>query len=192
MTFVYARPNASPHAGELGPIQNVEDDYELVRGVPQEDFPSDASFEMDEDFGVRLDDVVPCLGRLMVISDRLRAFLEDEDLPNTQMLPVTIHDLKGRALDTPFFVFHQTHLVDALDLEASEVEANAINPAIISHATRIALRQDALDPETRVFRLAKYPMPIWFESGLAERVLEAGFTGIAFGEVEDYDAYEIL
>lgn len=193
MDFVYAQEHAAPFAAVFGAIQNVEDDYELLRGVPRLDgFPSDARVDMDEEFGVRLDDVVKTLGSILVISERLRAFLDAEHLPNTEMLPVTVYDPKGRAVDAPYVVFHQTHLQDALALDQVEAKMNPINPAIIRSVDRIVLRPEALDPEVRVFRLARYPKPVLFERGLAERITAEGFTGIAFGELDAYDPFSIL
>jgi len=193
MEFVYAQYRPSPHAGVLGPIQEVEDDYELTAGTPRlEGWPSDAQFGLDADFGIRLDDVVKCLGSLLVLSERLRGFLAGEDLPNTEMLPVTILDLKGRPVETPYFVFHQTDLPEALDAEASGATANMIDPRLIMLVDQLVIRPEAIDPDVRVFRLARFPSPVFFERSLAERIQSEGFTGIGFAELADYDRTTIL
>ncbi len=193
MDLVYAQHAPSPHAGMLGPIQEVEDDYQLTRGVPRlEDWPSDAHLELDEDFGIGLDDVMKCLGSLVVVSDRLRAVLEAEALENTEMLPVTLIDLKGREIEDPYFVFHQTQLQDALDLEGSGAKANIINPDLIMSVEQLVLRETDLEDGVRVFRLARYPRPVLFEQSLAKRITAEGFTGIGFSPVEDFDRFTLL
>ncbi|MEO0559115.1 MAG: DUF1629 domain-containing protein [Bacteroidota bacterium] len=195
MEFVYAQYRPSPHAGVLGPIQEVEDDYELTMGVPRlDDWPSDARFELDADFGIRLDDVMKCLGSLLVISDRLRAFLEAEaeHTANTEMLPVTILDHKGRPVDTPYVVAHHTHLQEALDVEASGATLNMIDPTRVLLVDQLVIRPEAIDPTVRMFRLARFASPVVFERGLAERIQAEGFTGIGFAELAEYDRTTIL
>lgn len=193
MPYVYARPDASPHAAVLGPIQNVENDYELVRGVSRAtDWPSDASFKMDPDFGLLLDDVVKCLGSLLVISEDLRAFLSAEELPGTEVLPVQIIDHKDRPVEAEYFVLHQTDLQDVLDLDASGAQMNPINPKIVRKVDQLVIDPSAIDPEAGIFRLAKYPRPILFTEELADRILEEGFTGIGFAPINDFDRFKLL
>lgn len=193
MTYVYARRAPSPHAAALGPIQEVEDDYELVLGVPRLDgWPSDAHFEMDPDFGLRLDDVVQGSDALLIVSDALRRFLEAEGVPDVEMLPVTILDHKGRPVPTPYAVVHHVRHPDALDAEASGVTVNPIDPDYVMAVERLVIRPEAVPPEARTFRLARYPFPVLFEAGLAERIEAEGFTGIAFAPLDAFDRYALL
>ncbi|GAB5537523.1 MAG: hypothetical protein Rubg2KO_37720 [Rubricoccaceae bacterium] len=193
MDLVYAQHTPSDHSGLFGPIQEVEDDWQLIEGIPQlEDWPSDAYFEQDDEFGIRLDDAMKCSGGLMVISDTLRAALEAELLSNVEMLPVTLLDLKKRPIQTPYVLFHPIHPQDALDYEASGAKPNAIDPDLVQSVERLAIREDALDPGVRVFRLAGYVDPIFFERSLAERLIAEGFTGIGFGEIDTYDPFSIF
>ncbi|PAP75736.1 imm11 family protein [Rubrivirga marina] len=193
MDLVYARHAPSPHAGVLGPIQEVERAFQLSRGVPRlEGWPSDAHFEMDDEFGIRLDDVMKCLGSLLVVSDTLRQFLEAEEVPDTEMLPVTLIDLKGRPVEAPYYVVHSTHLPAALDAEGSGARFNKIKPDLVRSVERLVLRPEAVPSDRPLFRLHEYPKPVLFEAGLAERIEAEGFTGIAFVPIADFDRYSLL
>lgn len=193
MDFVYAQHHPSPQAGVLGQLNHVEDDFELVEGVPRLDtWPSDATFELDADFGLKLDDVMKCLGSLLVVSDRLRLFLESAILAKVEMLPVTLIDLKGRPIETRYAIVHPVDPPDALDLEASGATFNAIVPDDVRAVQRLALREDAIEPERKIFRLARYTRPLLFERGLAEQIEAEGFTGIGFAPIDTFDRFTML
>lgn len=193
MDVVYAQHRPSAHAGILGLLKHVEDDYELIEGVPrQETWPSDAMFDLDADFGIKLDDVMKCLGSLLVVSDRLRAFLEAEDLAHLEMLPVTLMDLKGRPVETPYSIVHPIHHPDALDTDASGVTFNSIVPEDIDEVERLALIPGSIEPDRKVFRLERYTDPILFERGLAERIEAEEFTGIGFAPIHEFDGFTLI
>ena len=162
-------------------------------GAPRaEGWPSDASFHMDDDFGLLLDDVIRCSGGLFVISKRFRELLEAEGVPNLEMLPVTLHDTKGRPLNDEYVVCHLTPLQDVLALDEMDIERSPIDPRVIDGVDDLVIREDALDPGVRLFRPAEYSEPLLFERGLAETVEEAGFTGIAFRDLDEFNPYKAL
>src|SRR5262245_48917133 len=98
------------YAAEVTVIENVEDDYELLRGVPRlASWPDDATFRMDEDFpdDVQLEDVLRAGQRVIVASERFKSFLVERAPRNNEFLPVTILNHKGRRVREPYWVVHQ-------------------------------------------------------------------------------------
>jgi hypothetical protein len=86
------------------------------------EFPSDAYFEMDQDFpeSTVLTDHVRNQEALILISDRLKAFIEKMNVPNIQFLPATIKDHEDRALKQQYFVVNPIGPIDCFDLKASK------------------------------------------------------------------------
>lgn len=187
--YVYARIEEGPRAAQLGQIHNIEDSFELLKGVPRAaTWPDDAYFPMSENApdNLVLEDALFNITDVLVVSERVREALEGEDLPHNEWLPVRIRNHKGRMEAAPYYVLHQTHHQDAIDLERSEYKRNAINPARLTRVKKLVVDPARVDPEARVFRLAGSPKPPLFERALAERLAGAGLKGLAFGEVEDY------
>ena len=83
----------------LGGLLSVPDEYEISKGKSRADgFPDDARFTMDKRFPkqVALSDSLSNLERMVVVSPRLRAFIEATSPPSVEFLPVSIINHKGR------------------------------------------------------------------------------------------------
>src|SRR6266478_4578687 len=87
-----------PHGLVLGRLQGVDRDFELRMGVSRrESFPSGAAFPADPEFPNDLDlvDAFDNTNRLVVVSQKLREFIESFHPPETEFLPVTLLDHKA-------------------------------------------------------------------------------------------------
>src|SRR4051812_33364529 len=96
-------------------------------------FPANAQLRMSKDFkkDTGLIDDVRAGGHVKVCSPRLVDFLRKQKLKNVEFLPVTILDHKGKVASKEYSIVNPFGLQDALDLEKSKPEYNAIRPTDI-------------------------------------------------------------
>lgn len=189
MNYVFGVVKPGRYASRLKALQSVEDDYELHQGISRAQmWPSDAHFEMNEAYPDRLqlEDVVFNRNNVLVISEKLRAFLEADVLKNNEALPVRLINHKGRTVDEPFFILHQLELQDCIDLAESEVRRNPLDTDSFMSVKKLVIDEGKVDPEVRLFRMARYPALPLFRRDLADDIQESGFTGIEFGEITDW------
>ena len=191
--FVYAFSELCKGACVLGGLREVDKTYELLRGVPRAaSFPVEARFDMNVDFGIKLQDVLRNSDQLLVVSEKLRDRLANAALKNVELLPVAIHDTKGRSVKASFFIVHTTVLQDCLDLAKTVGDRNPINPDLFLTMDALVVDETRIDPDVSVFRPAHYPNILLVRRDLAESILAEGFTGIAFDEVDAYDEFQRL
>jgi hypothetical protein len=189
MNYVFGIVKPGRYACRLKSLQGVDDDYELHQGLSRaETWPSDGQFEMNEAYPDRLqlEDVVFNRNNVLVISEKLRAFLEVNVLKNNEALPVRLINHKGRAVDEPYFILHQLELQDCIDEAQSEVRRNPLDPDSFMSVKKLVIDESKIDPEVRLFRMATYPALPLFRRDLADDIQKGGFTGIEFGEIADW------
>jgi hypothetical protein len=190
MDYMFGTVQRGQKSCVLTALQGVEDDYELLEGISRiNGFPEDAYFNMDDDFprNLQLEDFLLNENSLLVISDRLKAFLEAKKLKNNEFLPVHVVNHKGRKVREPYYIFHQVELQDCIDVSKSDLILNAIDPETFSFVYKLIIDETKIDPDVTVFRMKRYAeLPI-FKRDLAEGIQSEGFTGIRFGEIEDWD-----
>ncbi|MEM9666743.1 MAG: DUF1629 domain-containing protein, partial [Bacteroidota bacterium] len=147
----------------LDHIGNYDKAYRLYKGDPlRGELPPDAFFPMDPAHPkeIRLADNVANLHNSLVVSDRLKAFMEAQEPPDVEYLPITIRDHKGRAVEDGYHLINPLRVVDAIDQEASEIVWNRINKNRISVCKRLVLNYDAIDEHLLLFRLRHRP-DVW-------------------------------
>ncbi len=192
MNYVSLHYRPGRGAARLGTLLGVDDDYELLRGIPRAaGFPGDARFEMHRNFPDRLllEDVVQNGKKLLVVSERLRGFLQEKAARNNEFLPVTIINHKKRKEKDPYFIAHQVTLQDCIDLDQSEYERNDIDPDLFASLDRLVLDEARIDPDVTLFRMAGYPFVPIFRRDLAEALAAQGFTGLGFDEISDWTGF---
>src|SRR3972149_2831695 len=82
-----------PNACSLYELIGIEKEYQLIKGVSRaDDFPGDAAFIMhpDRPHDTNLLDNLYNIHNLLVVSKRLKDFLESRPLQKVEFLPITI------------------------------------------------------------------------------------------------------
>lgn len=144
--------------------------------VLREEFPSgDAYFEMNPERKkeVKLGEQHYNLERMVVIGKRLSEFVRNLKEPSVQLLPVKIHDHKGRVASRDFNIVHTTRLVDCLDPEASKAVWNPMDPGQMMSWRKLTLRRGNHD-FPKIFRLKQIPSYIFVREDTAEAIEELG------------------
>jgi hypothetical protein len=187
--FVVLDWEPGEYAAEVTVIENVEDDFELLRGVPRlSNWPKDATFRMDDDFpdDVQLEDVMRTGQRLILASERLKTFLAERAPRNNEFLPVVILNHKGRRVREPYWIVHQIHLQACIDEARSSFDVNDINPELILDIERLVVDDTRVPSDVRLFRMARYPLIPVLDRSLADEIGAAGFSGMRFDPLDDY------
>jgi hypothetical protein len=167
----------------LEQIENVDNLLSLYTGGCFEGrLPANAQFRMSKDFkkDTGLIDDVKAGGNVKVCSARLVDFLRKQKLKNVEFLPVTILDHKGKVASKEYSVVNPFGLQDALDLEESEPDYNAIRPTDIDEVEQIVLDTSRIERGVKLFRLKGLTTPVLMEKGLADAITEEGFVGPLF------------
>ncbi|WPB76674.1 hypothetical protein KYC5002_47760 [Archangium violaceum] len=170
--------------------EEVERDWELSEGVPRAaNFSPDALFRMSDRHkkNTGLTDNLINMRRLIVASARLKDFLQFRALKNVEYLPVSIINHKGKVASSEYFIVHPIHPQECLDLQASTPRYSHINPTDIATVKKLVVDPTKIDPDVSLFKLKNYGRPTLIRRQLADEILKAGFRGVSFLELHEYE-----
>jgi hypothetical protein len=167
----------------------VEKIWQLDEGVSRAaNFPDDMSCEMDPRYpkNIQLSDNLAG-SVLTVISGKVKAILEKEAAANrVEYLPVQIINHKKRLASKDYFILHPLDVCDCIDLDKSGVEWNRITANLICACKGLVLKEDAIPPDYKLFRLKYWGYIILARSDLVDKLKGAGLTGLVFREAKGY------
>jgi hypothetical protein len=173
----------------LQKIENLPDALRLKKGVKLDPWPPDVRLHMDPNFpkAIQLPDCVANLAGAIVVSARLKEFIEKQKPASVEYLPMSIVNHKGRIASTDYFIINPWKLQDCIDQKASEITWNPIDPDLIAACPKMVLDEGKIDKDAKVFRLKHYPTKVLFARALADGIKSAKFTGIKFIEIDDME-----
>lgn len=150
------------------------------------DWPSGVSLSMDREYpdDVRLLDNAQNLEGFVVVSESLMRFLEKRSVKNVEYLPVTIVNQEGRAESARYFIVNPVGTHDVLDVEASEPEM--FGDQILT-VMQTVIREEELDPDLDLIRLARFASPTLVTRKLAEEIDGETFSGVSWKELESFE-----
>ncbi|KFA94395.1 imm11 family protein [Archangium violaceum] len=173
----------------LTSLQNVEDEYELAKGVPRaKGFPANACFHMDPKFKkfVALADNISNLGRIIVVSKPLKELIESWKPREVEYLQVSIINHKKKVASDEYFIVNPLRVVDCIDKDKSDITWNKIDSEKISACEQLVLKPRAINSEFPLFRLRHFEHAVMVDRKLAQAILDEGFTGARFEEVDEF------
>lgn len=177
------------NACELDQLVGVDNAYLLSTGVSMlQDWPADAGFHMNPDFphDTLLVDNVRNIEDEIVVSERLKVFLEANALANIEYLPVSVFDHKGKLVVGRYFLVHPLDPVDCLDLDACEIKWSKIDPDEVMRMKRLVIKTPDLDPRRLLFRIQRLAGTILVHRDLANAISSEKITGVKWKELENY------
>lgn len=168
--------------------QLLTDDFELTEGVSlAARWPADVVCPMDPQWPKDLQLADSLHGtRVRVISDRLRRALNEAGVGGVEFLPVAIINHKGRVAARDYWVVNPPATIDCIDLDASGVEWNSIDPELIDGCEQLVIRPETVPATTQVFRPRFDPGLILIRSEFAHHLQVQGFTGLKFRSPAQY------
>lgn len=168
---------------------DVEDAWQLDEGVPRQDtWPTDVECEMDPDYPNDLELSDNLYGNeFYIVSERVKKIIEAEATHDrVEFLPVAIRNHKGRLESERYYLLHPLDCVDCIDIDASGVEWNEITSDLIARMKGLVLKEDAIPPEKKIFRMKYMGFVILAREDLVNTLEQAGVHGLAFRETEGY------
>jgi hypothetical protein len=165
------------NVAHLHGLNGFDDDFELDEGIPHaHDFPDDASFAMNKDFPnhTQLADNLINTSSTVLISRKLRDFLEQYGTPDVEYLETRIINHKGKEIAERYSIVHPTVVADCIDRKKSQVTEDS-NGSIERMAAFALI--DANIPDRPIFRVAGLGTFIVVRRDLAAAIDQAGFTG---------------
>lgn len=177
-----------PGVCSLGEIEGVDDEWEVTLGVPRASgWPDDAYLSMQKNArkDIGLADSLAAVGAC-VLSARAKDTILGVGETQVEFLPVTIINHKGRVASQDYFVANPVRIVDCIDINASNVDWNSIDPSLVSTVDRLVLRPDAVPPDAHMFRLRYWPQEIVVRGSLAAEIEARGLTGFLFEDPAEF------
>jgi len=177
-----------PHGLVLDRLQGVQQTSDLRIGVPRaESFPSDAVFSADPDFpnNLVMADAFNNTDALVVVSQRLKEFIDSFHPPHVEFLPITILNHKSKPAGN-YFIVHPVDPVDALDAAQSGAEFSVLIDTWVESVQKLVLDEAKIDPARLLFKLKNYYDCVVVRRDLADAIGKQKFTGVKWTECEKY------
>jgi hypothetical protein len=154
----------------------------------KDDFPKDLRFTADPNYprSRKLIDHFGNTESVFPVSPRLKAFLEEQRLPDLQFIPVEMLDHKRQVLAT-YYLMHLTALIDCIDIEKSDACENKLRQGTFRSVDKLVLDERRIPADARLFRIARLYNAVAVRRDLANQITEAGFVGVAWREVAKYE-----
>jgi hypothetical protein len=134
-----------------------------------------------------LEDAAYNLDNQLVVNGRLRAFLEAQEAPDLEFLPVALVNHKGRTEKEPYAIVNLLRHVDAVDKDATEHSWNALDDTAMIGVKNLTVDPERVPDDAVLFRLVHMTDVIAVRRDLAEALSAEGFTGLAFTAFSDYN-----
>jgi hypothetical protein len=173
---------------KLKGLTGVPKSFQIDNGVSRlEGWPAEAAAAMNPDFpkDLGLADSLPG-ATFQVISGKAKQFIEKAAPGNIEFLPMKIINHKGRLASEDYFVVNPLEMVDCIDKDASSVEFNPINKDVISGCAQLVLKEEVIPPDLKIFRAKFWRGMILIGRDLAQKMAQAGLTGMRFVEPAEY------
>ena len=173
----------------LEAVENIEKSSRVERGVTlAATWPKDAIMRMTKRHkkNTALLDDVSSYSSAKVCSPRLVEFLRSKRLENVEYLPITILDHRDQVASKDYCIVHPIHPQDALDVQASQAEYDAIVKTDIESVARIVLDEGRLDSRVQLFRLNNFFTPVLLAKAIADEITAKAFKGSYFRTLDEY------
>ena len=173
-------------------VENIENLPEGIVFYKETEFkvwPENVTFHMNAKFpkNVELSDWVKAFHNAILVSKRMKELIEASKPGSTQFLPAQIADHKKKIVANDYFVVNPFKLQNAIDLEKSIYVLGPQEEKHIVDCTTMIFDETQIDKDASLFRLKHYPSKVAFRRDLAMAIKKAGFTGIKFVELEDFE-----
>ncbi|HEX5747390.1 MAG TPA: DUF1629 domain-containing protein [Archangium sp.] len=147
------------------------------------DYKAAYPFEMDpESTGLKIADVIHNTVGYLMVSARMKAFLEQHTKAEIEFLRFTLMNHKGRVESDDCYIVNVIGAHDWLDMEKTEGQRHPLEQERFTRLKRLILHEDRIDPETNLFRVSAAPGLLLVREDLKAKIEAAGFTGPAFYE----------
>lgn len=171
-------------------LEGFEDKWAVGQGVSLAATPPDKltmSMYADEPRNTVLPDYVQNMDTLLIVSPRLRAFFEAQQISNVEYYPLEIKDHKGKVASANYFVAHLICPVDCIDVDGSGVTWTGVGLETqrIMFLDRLVIGPAEV-PQERTLFFARYfnEVPV-LRRELAEAMKKENFSNVAIVPISE-------
>jgi len=173
-------------------LTGFEDEWAVGQGVSLAAKPPDKltmAMYADEPRNTVLPDLVQNMDRLVIVSPRLRSFLEAQQVTNVEYYPLEIKDHKGKTASADYFVAHLINPVECIDAAASGVSwaGEGLATQRVLFLDQLVLDSAKVPEERTLFFPRYYNKVAVARRQLAEAMKGGGFTNVDFLPVSPYE-----
>jgi len=187
MKYFGWRPQVDSDTCVLEVLENVDDVYELSRGVSRvTNFPENAEIRMDRNFpkNVKLADQLDSDSGLTIVNSKIANAILALSLPHVELLPVSIINHKGRDVGEKYFIVNVCKVVDCIDVDASTLMWNPIDKELIAGVLELVLLED-FESDSIIFRPKYFPQRILVREDFAKKIESLGVNGVRFVPIDE-------
>lgn len=161
--------------------------YLLKKGVSCKDwFPEDAEFQLDDESGMVLADVIPNSVLWRIVSAPLKKLLEKHASCEMEFLLIRIRDHRGQLIEEPYYILNVLETVSCMDRQKSDYDASALDESQVVTFRHLYLDTDKIPENTNLFRFGEEHDMFMVRENLMQILIDAGITGLAFTSLEDF------
>jgi hypothetical protein len=172
----------------LSEFKGMDNTFPLTAGIPiKESLKSNLSFRMHEDWPnhTTMADSLTNTNMVVVASERLASFFFKQQVPNIEIIPITILDHSGAACSKSYKIIHPINALDALDLNGVNVTHSFILADEIESIDVIKLDNSKIPEQVQIFRCKNLANFVFVRKPFARSISEAGFSGIKWRELSE-------
>lgn len=180
MKHVLWAASDADHACRLAQMTGYSDTWKIDDGLQvAAEFPADVALAMDPDFpdDTVLTDCLLNMNQLVIVSQRVRDFLQPQTGADVEFLPVAVHDHKGKKVKGAYFIVNPNVVVPALKLDECEATMHSLDSDSIRKMSALVLDDAILGKAPPVFRVKHMATYLWVRSDLAKALGAQGFEG---------------
>ena len=180
MDFVFWTRAEVPHACRLQEMTGFADKWRLRDGLPlQGELTENATFEMNPEFpdDTLTPDCLSNLDEVILVSSRVKEFLEGKRLASVEYLSVTVRDLKGKTVKPSYFIVNPVGTVPLLRLDECEATMDTLDASKIASLKKFVVDESILKTVSPLFRAAGLSDYLMIGKGLAGDLVANGFVG---------------
>ncbi len=173
----------------LKTLQGIENAHEMNQGLTKlNDFPKDAFFHINESYPryVDLADCISSKDRFMVVSKRLKEFLESK-ITGVEYLPVSIFNHKNQIVSKDYSIVNPTPAIDCVNKEESEIEWDIWNQIeYVEYCTKLVFHDEKIPNSTLIFCPEYFYGVIFIDESLADEMEMKQFTGSIYKTLDKF------
>jgi uncharacterized protein DUF1629 len=138
------------------------------------------SMYADEPTNTVLPDYVQNMDRLLIVSPRLRSFLEAQQVSNVEYYPLEIKDHKGKVASDEYSVAHLINHIECIDVAASGVKwmGEGLDTQRIFRIKSLVIDPAKVPGDRTLFFPRYYDKHTILRRRLAEALRNEGFTNL--------------
>lgn len=151
------------------------------------EFPKDVATRMSPDYPRDLELSDNLFGTtVVVISNRLKKFLDSDGAASIEYFKLKLLDHKGRTVAEDYSIMHPYDPVECIDLEKTGPRWNPLNPSAMFSCDGLVLRPNSVPADRKIFRMKSWPQHILIRKETADALQKAGMTGLLFKPAEGF------